>query len=1635
MYSKICLCLFMFFLSSVSLADYSVDRSSTTNGTSYWGSSILRMEARVSGNYLYIDAKKKDGGSFSSTGTMHLKVGSPETYGVNRVSETIYAGSATKFLSHNMASYTGYPKDFYIRYESNEGGWAWAGPIKVTYTEPTPGTPLTPSASVNGPTSVSVSWNSIQYAQNYALFRATSSSGSYTQIQCSSIRSRTDSGTHLAANTYYYYKIKAGNSQAACTNYSSGTGWSGFSSYQRVRTESYGNPYVSSLSSNQTLNPGGSYSLRGTVYASSGDRLNKVTASVTGPGISGSNSTAMTSGSINSSSYSLTGFTFRTSTFSTPGTYTVGIWADTQAHAAKLIGQFSVSVIDITPNVSSVSPSNAILNQQTTFTVSGQNLPSTLVLFVPECASMASPGGSSSSRQFRCTPSYTAGTKASLVKDKSGGVTLHNFNVSVVDTSTKVTSVSPSNVTLNQLTTFTVSGQNLPSTLSLFIPECASMASLGGSGSSRQFRCTPSYTAGSKASLVKDKSGGTTLHNFSISVVDTSIKVTSVSPVSVTLNELTTFTVNGQNLPSTLIPYIPECAGMTSLGGSGNSRQFRCTPSYTAGVKASLVKGKTEGETLYNFNVTVVDTSIKVTSVSPTSVTLNQPTTFTVSGQNLPSTLIAYIPECEDMTSLGGNGSSHQFSCTPSYTEGTKASLVKDKTEGTTLYAFNVSVMDTSIKVTSVSPTNVTLNQPTTFTVSGQNLPSTLIAYISECEGMTSLGGSDNSRQFSCTPSYTVGTKASLVKDQSEGTTLYSFNVSVTETSSTETTESFQNRWRLSNLSLNSNAQWVIKDRSDYSAYNICQLNNSSYCLNIEDGSLKSSSIQEHWHSALWTFESVGDGYVRIKNKWQPDVYINVETSSTPQASTILSGWISAHWKRAEISTENKYLNVSDWAQDAAEYMVLQEIVDDSANHDLQGTSPTNRAELATMLYRALGGGKSNADAQFNSWVGTKPESVFLDVNDATVWYYDEVTYLSHLRFNDAVTVFGRGSGNAINPLFNPANTISRAWALKAILESWNIAPLNSFSGVALFDDVPASHPAAGYIYRAVQEGLVNGDDETNTYRPDDPVNRQDLFVILHRLLDSEANVIKKLINKPVINSDSFSQDSTNNDARIGVRYEQPVCYGVNAPVIAIVKESEGIETIGESERYEVNLRVDVTSNGDGNCVDSNQITHTRDLFAAWKADGGVFVDNTSTNIPFSSVRWIAPDKSHSGTLGDDFHIVAYVGNNLGSEVSSQIALSLNTVSTSSNNPTVSMDALPAQVNAGTQIILQGEAEDSGDSTRATYGIREVMLEYSVDGSDWQSIARNLSVDENNIWRYEWFALDVTGSLTVRVLARNVEGRVNSGSVTSSTSITPQMRISGYALDVNGQPLENATITLNGSASSSVLSDNNGSFSFSSLLVGTYTVQASKSDLQSSIESIFISTSNPKQQIQLVAINTIPDLAVIVSSITPASANLNEFTTFTVNGSNLPSSLVFELGGCANIIVLPPSADEAQFQCKLDLKGSQSGVIKNSDGIVLKTFVVSVVNPLDKDDDGMLDVWEVTHGFNPDDPSDQLLDQDGDGLTNLDEFGYGTNPNKKDSDGDGMDDEDEIDSRRNPNDPKDGANPRFIVPILKLLLG
>jgi hypothetical protein len=68
----------------------------------------------------------------------------------------------------------------------------------------------------------------------------------------------------------------------------------------------------------------------------------------------------------------------------------------------------------------------------------------------------------------------------------------------------------------------------------------------------------------------------------------------------------------------------------------------------------------------------------------------------------------------------------------------------------------------------------------------------------------------------------------------------------------------------------------------------------------------------------------------------------------------------------------------------------------------------------------------------------------------------------------------------------------------------------------------------------------------------------------------------------------------------------------------------------------------------------------------------------------------------------------------------------------------------------------------------------------------------------------------------------------------------------------------------------------------------------------------------------------------------------------------------------------------------------------------------------DTDGDGLTDVFEITYGFDPINPSDASADKDGDGLSNLAEQAAGTNPRIPDSDGDGITDGTEVGSGGDP---------------------
>lgn len=110
---------------------YRLASTVSTTGGGTWGS-ILKLSASLSGTTLNLTVNKTDGSSFSTGGTLYFKVGSYETYGVNRCQLSLTAATSSKSCTHDLATFSGYPKDFYVRFNSNNGGFAWVGPIRVT---------------------------------------------------------------------------------------------------------------------------------------------------------------------------------------------------------------------------------------------------------------------------------------------------------------------------------------------------------------------------------------------------------------------------------------------------------------------------------------------------------------------------------------------------------------------------------------------------------------------------------------------------------------------------------------------------------------------------------------------------------------------------------------------------------------------------------------------------------------------------------------------------------------------------------------------------------------------------------------------------------------------------------------------------------------------------------------------------------------------------------------------------------------------------------------------------------------------------------------------------------------------------------------------------------------------------------------------------------------------------------------------------------------------------------------------------------------------------------------------------------------------------------------------------------------
>lgn len=114
--------------------------------------------------------------------------------------------------------------------------------------------------------------------------------------------------------------------------------------------------------------------------------------------------------------------------------------------SASLVYNFTIEKNINTPSVTTVTPLNAELNTQTTFTIKGTNLKEGMGFWIADLSDITEVnGGNSNERYFKGTPTNSIGIKDGVVKDTPGGTTLFNFQVTIEN---PVQNIYSGNVTL-----------------------------------------------------------------------------------------------------------------------------------------------------------------------------------------------------------------------------------------------------------------------------------------------------------------------------------------------------------------------------------------------------------------------------------------------------------------------------------------------------------------------------------------------------------------------------------------------------------------------------------------------------------------------------------------------------------------------------------------------------------------------------------------------------------------------------------------------------------------------------------------------------------------------------------------------------------------------------------------------------------------------------------------------------------------------------------------------------------------------------------------------------------------------------------------------------------------------------------
>lgn len=451
-----------------------------------------------------------------------------------------------------------------------------------------------------------------------------------------------------------------------------------------------------------------------------------------------------------------------------------------EAADGSSIYPFSVGPLSIdekSMQVVSVEPAAALEAETLNMVLSGSDFPANAKVQTSACESMVIQSQTDAEIRFSCENAQTGTWPVYAVSEQQTVVAPQSIQVRTVEA--LVSRVSPLKGKKGAWINLKVSGQHMSAGVHLDLDACAEVEVLDSTPVLRQFGCTLAEPGLYKGRML---AGGKVLHRFDFTVeAASSAQVTSVSPASGNYGEALKITVKGAELPESAQLELQGCNSIALLSATPTTMVFQCTPQRVGSLDGKLLG--VGGEELTAFAVNIIDNStpsesIVIKSVIPTSTYIDAETTFTVSGEELPVTLVLSVEGCTQVEPQGGSDNQRQFRCTPRGESGERKMNIYASEGGALIKTFDLQVTGKELRVNDISPARSAIGVRTTFRISGQNLSSEMVLELEGCDPHL-LSSSSELRSYVCAPYGLAGTRTVKARDRLGGNVLYSRAIEV----------------------------------------------------------------------------------------------------------------------------------------------------------------------------------------------------------------------------------------------------------------------------------------------------------------------------------------------------------------------------------------------------------------------------------------------------------------------------------------------------------------------------------------------------------------------------------------------------------------------------------------------------------------------------------------------------------------------------------------------------------------------------------------------------------------------------------------------------------------------------------------